>query len=60
MSRKPIQKKRRGRPRKRWKYSVYEDLQGSSIEHLKEKAFECEKWKEVTKYFMINVIVILI
>lgn len=42
MSRKPIQKKKNGRPRKRSQSNVYEDLQ-SSFEYWKEKALDREK-----------------
>lgn len=50
--RKPIQKRRIGRPRRRWKDSVYEDLKQSNIVNWKEKALDRKQWKEVVKKCM--------
>ena len=49
LSRRPIQKRRKGRPRKRWKDSVYEDLKKSDIERWKELALDRRRWREVVK-----------
>lgn len=52
LSRTPIQKRRIGRPRRRWKDSLYEDLQKSNMVNWKEKPLDRKQWTEVVKKCM--------
>jgi hypothetical protein len=45
----PDSKRKRGRPRKRWREAVEEDLKEKGIQNWKEKAKNRKKWKEVTR-----------
>lgn len=48
LQRKPIGKKKKGRPRKRWKNEVIGDLEKLNIKDWKEKARDRRKWRDIT------------
>jgi len=48
-SKAPEYKKRRGRPRKRWKQSVLENLKEKKIEDWRNKALNRKTWRNITK-----------
>ena len=45
----PGYKKKKGRPRKRWKAAVLEDLRDKGIADWGREAIDTEGWKRITK-----------
>lgn len=47
--REPEGKRRRGRPRRKWREAMEEDIREKQIENWRRKAADRKKWKEVTQ-----------